>query len=324
MVYGAGMAYGEALLVAFVRHRAPGGAEAHQCPQAVEAGKATRLARAGDRIARQGLAQGHGTGPVGLFGHDIVLAVDGDAREQVQHLVGIFARMRLVIATCAHQRHDVTRMWAEHTSRLGLDIFAAVTEGDVRNVKVLEGIGAKVVQVPNSPLGAKHNAALALAMQEAWDAVMLLPSDDFISARWAVDAMEAVAAGHRYVMPPRCAIYDVATGRAAVLKAREKGSRSFGAGRVVTRDVLDQVGTLWTDGKERSLDTDSHCRLSAAGAAMHVAAVDYVPVVDLKTTGNLWGFDTWKRGAEARAADVLWMLSDAHRAELTGAVRVRY
>lgn len=215
-------------------------------------------------------------------------------------------------------------MWAEHTGRLGIDVFAAVTDGDAPNVEVLRSIGAKVVQVPNEPLGAKHNAALALAMQEVWDAVMLLPSDDFISARWAVDAMEAVSAGHQYVMPPRCAIYDVATGRAAVLKAREKGSRSFGAGRVVARDVLDELGALWTAGKERALDTDSHCRLLAAGASMHVAAVDYIPVVDLKTTGNLWSFDTWKRGAEASAGDVLWMLGDAHRQEVVGARAVRY
>lgn len=158
--------------------------------------------------------------------------------------------------------------------------------------------------VPNSPLSNKHNAALDLALKDPeWTHVMLLPSDDFIDPRWIVDGIGD------YVMPSRCGMYDVATGRSKVLVCKPRGARHFGAGRVVSRKALEDVSPLWREGKERGLDTLSHARLTAAGWEMEVRHTDYLPVTDIKTDHNLWGFDTFARN-EGAAEDVLAMIED--------------
>lgn len=225
----------------------------------------------------------------------------------------------MVIVTCFHGRHDIARLWCEHTSKLGLRIFAAITEGDSVIRDMCRHFGVAFIEVPNDPLGAKHNVAIGLAMaQDIYrQCVAFLPSDDFVSARWLADASEAIEGGAHYVMPSACGMYDVATGRACVLTCRSNGSRKFGAGRVISRTALDKVGVLWTHSKGRGLDSDSHARVTAAGFPMHVLETDYLPVTDVKTAGNLWPYDTWKRGTKnATPSEVLWMVSDEHRAQL--------
>lgn len=172
------------------------------------------------------------------------------------------------------------------------------------------------MQVPNDPLGAKHNSALSLALSDPWDAAMMLPSDDFIDPRWVRDAAQAIASGAHYVMPWRCGIYDTASGRAMTLTCKDHGARKYGAGRAVSRRAIEAVAPLWTDAKGRGLDSDSHARLSGAGFDMRIITTDYLPVTDVKGEGNLWGYDTWATGrgaAKATAADVLAMMSEDHR-----------
>lgn len=223
---------------------------------------------------------------------------------------------RPVILTCMHGRHDLTRLWIEHTSALGVQIYAAVTAGDVPNIENCSAFGAKFVEVPNDPLGAKHNAMLSLALGDAWDAAFMVPSDDFLDPRWIGDAMRT---GAPYAMPWRCGIFDAPTGRAMTLTCKDHGARKYGAGRMIARKAIDRVGVLWTDHKMRGLDSDSHARLSGAGFGMRIVVADYLPVTDIKGEGNLWSYDTWAQGrgaAKATADDVLAMLSADHRGSM--------
>lgn len=220
---------------------------------------------------------------------------------------------RLVIVTCLHLRHRVSKVWLEHTSALGFQIYAACTSGDTANIEACAEHGAKVVVVENEPLGAKHNAALSLALDDQWDAAMMLPSDDFIDPRWPGDAMSC---GADYAMPWRCGIYDVPSGRAMTLTCKDHGARKYGAGRVVSRRAIEAVSPLWTAHKGRGLDSDSHARLAGAGFDMRIVTTDYLPVTDVKGEGNLWSYDTWATGrgaAKATATEVLAMVAKGHR-----------
>jgi hypothetical protein len=97
----------------------------------------------------------------------------------------------------------------------------------VENVNNLTGHTA--IEVPNAPLGAKHNAALALVPKDA-DAVVILPSDDFIHPSYLFEALELIAGGVDYVFPATCGMYEVATVRDAdgaevkwIARYRKKG-----------------------------------------------------------------------------------------------------
>lgn len=201
--------------------------------------------------------------------------------------------------------------------------YAAVSDGDHESRQLCEVHGVRHVVVPNDPLGAKHNAALELALADGhWHVAMLLPSDDFMDVRWVAQGVEVVDGGAHYVMPARCGIYDVATGRAMVMVSKEHGVRRFGAARMISRHAIEQVWPLWTAGKARGLDTDSHARLVGAGFDMRVVVTDYLPVTDVKGEGNLWSYDTWSggRGVERGTPEqVLGMMSQAHQGQILAA-----
>ena len=214
-------------------------------------------------------------------------------------------RMDLSIVTVMHGRHDLTRLWAEYTVGLGLPVFAAFTAGDDTLRSICDQFGIVHIAAPNEPLGAKHNAALDLC---GADRVMLVPSDDFIAPAW-VDKVRDTQAPYLY--PDSCGLLDVKTSRACVLRHHGPGVRKFGAGRVISREVIDRVGTLWSDDKGRGLDTDSHGRIVGAGFQLQEAGIGGVAVVDIKTGDNLWPFDRFCRGSAVKcsADDVIGALS---------------
>jgi hypothetical protein len=138
-------------------------------------------------------------------------------------------------------------------------------------------------------LGAKHNAAMALARVLDPDRVVVLPSDDFINPAYlaAVQASDA-----DYIFPGSCGFLDQSTGRACLMRWGGGDTLLYGAGRVVSRAVLAAVPELWTPGRLKGLDQDSHCTIRAAGFDATPIDVDGgVCLTDVKTGENLWGYD---------------------------------
>lgn len=228
--------------------------------------------------------------------------------------------MHLAIFSCAHGRAGLTRLWARHLQDVNdalpvgidLSVHVAVTDGDTANMDALGMWDA--FEHPNAPLGAKHNAALARAMASGADAFMVLPSDDFVSLEW-VETSVAMLSERHYVCPWECALFDQATGQACVIVQRERGARNHGAARVFSRELVEEVGALYTHDKPKGLDTDSHVRITALGrdyAPCYVKDVK-VPVTDVKVASgeNLWTYGTWsRRGRVVEASEALWMVSD--------------
>lgn len=183
-------------------------------------------------------------------------------------------------------------------------IAAAVTEGDADNIALLQRFGVRYVETANQPLGRKHNAALELAGDAA--RYMVLPSDDLISAEW-VRVFDTTV--HDYVSPDRCALVELSTMRAKVLTNKPNGRRKFGAGRIFSRAVVDALGgAVWSDDRASGLDTDSHARIVAIGFSSVVHQCERIPITDLKTPENLWGFDVWT-GDRCTVDDALHMVS---------------
>ena len=199
---------------------------------------------------------------------------------------------KISIVSCLYKRPGLTRAWIGHTKTFGA-IHVAVSEEEDRQLCLEHGI--EHVVVPNRPLGNKHNEALRLARRSDADLYLLLPSDDFVNPEYL---RRGIAAGADYVFPGSCGIVENGYGRACVL--RKKGdSLTYGAGRIVSRAVVERVGDLWFPFRERGLDQNSHCTIRAHGFAETVVDVDEgVCLTDIKTEQNLWKYATVAQNGE--------------------------
>lgn len=192
----------------------------------------------------------------------------------------------IVASTCFHKRELLTRRWLDHTLPL-MPVVVAVSDDE--GERLAQDYCLTYVRTENRPLGAKHNAAMALARALDPDAVMILPSDDFIHPAY----LEAVQASDAdYIFPASCGYYDAATRRACLMRWGGGDTLLYGAGRVVSRNVLRAVPELWTPMRLKGLDQDSHCTIRAAGFdATAIDVAEGVCLTDVKTGENLWGYD---------------------------------
>lgn len=213
----------------------------------------------------------------------------------------------MVIVTCFHGRPKVSELFLAHTSPL-LPIYAACSEGDRENIELCERYGVHFCVVPNNPLGAKWNAALALV--PSGEDVMILGSDDFVSRQWIDITQQAMQEGKDYVTPSACGMFDLDTGQACILRRNGHGAQIFGAGRVLSARVIETVCPMWTADKGRALDSDAHAKVVGSGFVRHTLDSQRVPVTDVKSGENLWGYQTWAWcGKVSTKENVLWMVT---------------
>ncbi len=220
--------------------------------------------------------------------------------------------MTLGIITAFHGRHKLTELFAEHTAAFGLPVFASITAGDEANIATAKRFGFNYREMPNEPVGDKFQAALDMALDAGCEAVMILPGDDFISREWL-----DVSVGKQYALPARIAIHDPKQGTYALL-SNGKSCGVYGAGRVVHRSAIEACGgILWPGGRSRSLDSESHGRILAAGFKCEAVRTKDIPLVDIKSGQNIWPFRVWRGSGHKCSADqALHMLSPSMREQL--------
>ncbi len=226
--------------------------------------------------------------------------------------------MTLGIVTAMHKRHALTAMWAEHTSLLGIPVFAAVTQGDAANEETAHRHGFSYRSMPNNPVGDKFQAALDMAMEAGCEGVMVLPSDDFISEEWARIFRERMEDGAHYFIPERIAIHDPLQGTYAITAKVGHYFLKYGAGRCVSRRAIEKAGGLWIRHLDKGLDSESDKRLQAAGFACEAVVTDAIALVDIKSPENIWPWGMWQvGGAQCSDDEALHMLSPKMRQALS-------
>lgn len=223
----------------------------------------------------------------------------------------------LVGISAAHGRHAVTRAWAEHTASLGFDgVMVCCTEGDTETQLICKDAGLDYCTAPNDPLSGKFNLALQYA-DKLWMATrfMILPSDDFASQAWVDEARTSTL---DYMYPHTCGIFDAYTQQAYKITKLSFGTLKFGAGRVVSRRVVEACGgTLWPENHNRGLDGASHEIIKRAGFTHTVVETPGIPITDVKTKDNLWAFQTWSgSGSNITPDEALHMCSPSVRAQI--------
>lgn len=197
--------------------------------------------------------------------------------------------MKLGVVTAFHSRPLLTSLWAEHTVTFGLPVFCAVTEGDETNIATAKGHGFTFVAMPNDPVGNKMQAALDMAMDAGCERVLILGSDDFVSAEWVGKCLET---DHPFIAPDRAAIHHPREGTYIMIAARR--GAAHGAGRCVHRSAIEAAGGMWMSGRNKALDAESAGRLNSAGVKCVTVTTKRVAVVDVKSGVNIWPFRRWQ------------------------------
>lgn len=217
--------------------------------------------------------------------------------------------LRIGYVTAMWGRHELTRLVFGHAARLRQELLPAISlelaccgsEGAVSR-EIAESSGFAYIEAPNSPLGAKWNAALGLLRGRGLAGVCVFGSDDVAAPAYFTDlarvcAQEAQLAGVRGMC-----FLDLPTGR--LLRwagyTGERRGDTPGAGRFVPAELLDRLAwKLWPDHYERGLDSGM-LRLLAEAAGERPRFVQLrAAIMDIKGRGGMNTFEDMAAAGEA-------------------------
>jgi hypothetical protein len=167
----------------------------------------------------------------------------------------------------------------------GIEVTPYYAVSDNENYDLIAG-KEYFIECSNALIGQKHNLLLQFALQDKWDFMLQLGSDDLMLDE-AIDqiavyihkGVEFGAFQHLYVANP---------------ETRQmkyfRGQQCFGAGRFFSRRVVDLVlqkkGVFWTPEKQRGLDGDSSRRVTQV-TKLWPKVLDGPFGVDIKGKENL-------------------------------------
>jgi hypothetical protein len=168
------------------------------------------------------------------------------------------------------------------------DIRVLSVVSEIEAVKLCQKYNVEWVICDNAPLGKKKNFGLQAAKKMDFDFLLEIGSDDLILSMdqykvWTQKKTSVFLGVHDM------AFIDTETGCCR----RWISASTFGAGRIISRDVLELANwKLWDDNISRGLDNNSVARLEKLGVEfLQMPPEDYPRVVDVKGKENLWAFN---------------------------------
>jgi len=175
--------------------------------------------------------------------------------------------MKLAIITALHGRYELTKLFLEYYQDLAVEgvelgLFCACTTGEYEMRDIVESYpGWNVSFSSNLPLTRKFGANLPKAREWGADAVMILGSDDFVSADYAQTMVHWVAKSIQFVGNRIVHYIDLGTDQ--VIQQWDMGGRAIGAGRVLFKELLDELNWYpWLDDETTGLDKSMLMRLN--------------------------------------------------------------
>lgn len=207
-------------------------------------------------------------------------------------------RVALIITT--HKRPQITRACFAGVERAierfrdhDIDLVPFIAVSDKENREIAQSFMYRYWETNNTLLGQKHNVLLEFALQEEWDFMLQLGSDDFLLD----EAIDKIAAEmHKGTEFGAFQELYVASPKHDDIKYF-KSAQCFGAGRFFSRRVVEKVmkekGVFWTPEKMRALDGDSSRRVTQV-TKLWPKVLEGCAVVDVKGENNLNGWHKFK------------------------------
>lgn len=164
--------------------------------------------------------------------------------------------MKITVIMALWQRPKIATIALDSLREHNVDVLAVGSEGDAsRDLAV--SCGASYIEHPNTPLGAKWNAALMAAKSHSPDAVMVIGSDDIINEATITAWIRALEDGYEYMGFVDGYIY-CPMAKQLIRWRGYKGHREgepLGSGRCYSSALLDRAEwKLWNDHRALRLD----------------------------------------------------------------------
>ena len=177
--------------------------------------------------------------------------------------------MRLAIITALHERYRLTRLFLRYWEEVvigGVDLglFCAVTtdEYKMREYVLKHHAAWHVSYAENMPLTRKFAANLPAVRTWSPDALMILGSDNFTDIEYITSGIDRLK--HADFIGTK-AVHYLDMGSDQVIKQWSMDGRPIGAGRIISRELLDYANwNLW-EKRDTRLDGSMYERIRWLG-----------------------------------------------------------
>ena len=192
--------------------------------------------------------------------------------------------MKIHVLSAAWKRPEITRICFEGIKRLGLNATIAISEESM--IPLCDEFGFDYAMVPNNLLGRKWNYGLRKAKEHDFDYLLILGSDNLISDclidRYKEYDFDMIGVKDLY-------IFDSGTKKTKYFQGYSE-EMSIGAGRLISRKVINSVDKLWGNWLKKGLDTNCSAKLRKLGFKEIVIALEDSTVLDIKSDTNIHSF----------------------------------
>lgn len=219
----------------------------------------------------------------------IVMVIEKDP------LTPFIGEIRPVIVTGMWKRPEVFNIFGRHTSKLGIDVIVAGSEGETSR-KQAESFGFIYLEQPNQTLAAKMNATTIEAMKRGYTHVICVGSDDLLSKELIDEYLRLIREGYHFIGITDFYFYDTQTGKASYWGgyADNRKGISCGAGRVISSLLLNQWDCRpWSGTKY--LDSSMQSKIDNCIKQTHTFSIREkgLLAVDVKSSTNMTPFELW-------------------------------
>lgn len=204
--------------------------------------------------------------------------------------------MDLRIVTCVHGRHEVLKAFLHHIEWLrnetGYALPISVAYSDDADFDLIKDCD-HVLKIENNPVGRKWNELFKAVHYETCDShFMCLGSDDFLNANYLNTVHPHTELDHFGV--DSGIFYSPMHSKAVEFKVTNPNFKLIGAGRVISRKVLDAVffnnKNLYEPRLNKGLDNNSEAVMKKHG--FEPVLLDFRHAfIDVKTKENIHSFD---------------------------------
>jgi hypothetical protein len=199
--------------------------------------------------------------------------------------------MKIMCVASLYNRPDVSEIFVMGMRRLGVEVLASVSEP--RSLELCRRMSIPFIRDNNTPIGRKLNNILRSSLDFSWTHLMISGDDD-VYAQSILDVYKeyesepAIGFKSLYFVHP--------SSSRAVKFTYTVRETTVGAGRLLSRsvveDVVNKVGGLWDDMRNRSLDASMDRRLAIVGVTPKIVLMESPCIIDIKTAQNIWSFDS--------------------------------
>lgn len=215
--------------------------------------------------------------------------------------------MRIAVITAAWKRHELLTFFCEywqilaHSLKLdGIELMLYCTVSEPEAREICECAGWVIIDAPNDPLHAKHNAAVLRSKDDKPDYCLMIGSDDIMNRTLILNMVERMKEGTDYIAPLDWMFFDTNTKTGQYWKGYREAYRHgepCGAGRALSARLLKLLGWQpWLPGFDKVLDTGFTRKLKPIEHTRDFFFIGSIPGaagMDIKTNQNMTPYKPW-------------------------------